>query len=158
MSDNLSKLFGIDPMKNNLPTVVDEAKTVDDDAIEAKQNLKDLIATGTKALESAYDLAIQSESPRAFEVLKDLIVSLADLNMRVLDVHSKKADINKKNQTRTEPSAAPQQITGDGAVVNNTTNIVFEGTTAQLAEYIKSLNQPKPINDGDIIENEPKQD
>ena len=50
MSDNLSKLFGIDPMKNNLPTVVDEAKTVDDDAIEAKQNLKDLIATGTKAL------------------------------------------------------------------------------------------------------------
>jgi hypothetical protein len=152
MSDNLSKLFGLDPLKHNLPQAPKEDKDLNGDAEEVKQNIKDLIATGNKALAEALDLAIQSESPRAYEVLTNLINSLAELNMRVVDVYDKKATITKKTS---QPNRLESpQIHGDGAVVNNTTNIVFEGTTAELSQYLKKLNKPAQ----DVFENEPKQD
>lgn len=155
MSDNLSKLFGVQEMKHKLPEPVDENKSVEDDASTARQNIKVLIETGNRALEEALDLAIQSESPRAYEVLTNLINTLADLNTRVVDVHGKAADIKRKSG-QSAPAAAG--LPAPDTVNNNTTNIVFTGTTNELSKFLANLNAPKPINDGDIIENEPKQD
>lgn len=155
MSDNLSKLFGLQEQKAMLPEIPKEDTTLNDDADEAKHNIKTLIATGNKALEEALALAIESESPRAYEVLTNLINTLADLNSRVIDVHGKTADIKRKS------GQAPdlRQPNGQPEPVNNTTNnIVFTGTTAELSKFLATLNAPKPINDGDIIDNEPKQD
>lgn len=155
MSDNLSKLFGVQEMKHKLPEPVDENKSVEDDAATARQNIKVLIETGNRALEEALDLAIQSESPRAYEVLTNLINTLADLNSRVVDVHGKAADIKRKSG---QPSPSATGLPSADTVNNNTTNIVFTGTTNELSKFLANLNAPKPINDGDIIENEPKQD
>jgi len=152
MSDNLSKLFGINELKTKLPEPNTEDKNLDDDAVQARQNIKTLIDTGNRALEEALDLAIQSESPRAYEVLTNLINTLADLNSRVIDVHGKTADIKKKSNTRTENVT---QQTIEGTVNNTTNNVVFTGTTAELSNYLATLKPPKPS--GDIIENEPKQ-
>lgn len=153
MSDNLSKLFGINELKTKLPEPVTEDKDLDEDAVKARQNIKTLIETGNRALEEALDLAIQSESPRAYEVLTNLINTLADLNSRVIDVHGKTADIKKKTNTRTDESRTTQQ-TIEGPVNSTTNNIVFTGTTAELSNFLATLKPPKPT--GDIIENEPK--
>lgn len=155
MSDNLSKLFGINELKATLPEPNKEDHGLDEDAVQARQNIKTLIETGNQALAEALDLAIQSESPRAYEVLTNLINTLADLNSRVIDVHGKTADIKKKSNTRSDGQPAQHQ-TIEGPVNNTTNNIVFTGTTAELSTYLATLRPPKPT--GDIIENEPKQD
>jgi len=156
VSDHLSRLFGLTEQKEQLPAVkeqeAEEHKQLDLDAQDAGQNIKILIETGNRALEEALSLAIDTESPRAFEVLTNLISTLGDLNLRVLEVHSKKADIKKK-------SAAPASAKTEGAPgsVNTTNNIVFNGTTAELAKYLNELKNIKPF-DGDVIDAQPRND
>lgn len=152
MSDSISKLFGLDEQKEQLPAVrasdAEECQQLDLDAEDAGQNIKVLIETGNRALEEALNLAIDTESPRAFEVLTNLISTLGDLNLRVLEVHSKKADIKKKNQ-------APVAKGSEPGSVNTTNNIVFNGTTSELAKYLEEVKKMKPF-DGDVIDAKPR--
>lgn len=132
MSDSLSKYFGVEEMRESLPAVHSESLSLDNDSEESKQNIKNLIETGNRALEEALNLAIESESPRAFEVLNSMIQTLANLNAQIIDIHSKTADVKKKT---TQAGAAP----AGGPVSNTTNNIVFSGTTKDLAAHLKKL-------------------
>lgn len=157
MGDNISKLFGLDEQKEQLPAVrasdAEEHQQLDLDAEDAGQNIKVLIETGNRALEEALNLAIDTESPRAFEVLTNLISTLGDLNLRVLEVHSKKADIKKKNQA---PVAKGSEAKGsEPGSVNTTNNIIFNGTTTELAKYLEEVKKLKPF-DGDVIDAKPR--
>lgn len=154
MTDKLSKLFGLTEQRVDLPEVPEKDQHLDADFEEAKKNLKTLIQTGNTALEEALNLAIDSESPRAYEVLSTLIANLGDMNMKIMDMYIKKQDVIQK-KIKNHPGSTTQQpslpnVNGD---VNNT-NIVFTGTTVELSDFLKQLNKPKEIIDGEIIENE----
>lgn len=152
MSDSLSKVFGLEPLKESLPEAPEGSQNLEDDSEEARKNIKALIETGNRALEEALNLAIESEQPRAYEVLTNLINTLADLNAKVIDVHGKTVDIKKKEAAPAKSSAGALATTGEvPQVVNNTSNTVFVGTTAELARYLTELNSTKVV-----IENEPK--
>jgi hypothetical protein len=128
MSDNLSDVFDIAPLpRQGLPIVQPEAgkKDVADDAAEVRRNLKQLVNTAQDALEYALDMAKQSESPRAYEVLANLLNTAADLNTKLIDVHTAEQKITKPSK---EEPAGTQHIT------NN--NVVFTGTTSELGELI----------------------
>lgn len=138
MSDHLSKYFGVDEIRESLPIVQAESLSLDNDSEESKQNIKNLIETGNRALEEALNLAIESESPRAFEVLNNMIQTLANMNIQIMEIHQKKIDIQRKSA---QSPGAPNQNASSGT----TNNIVFTGTTKDLSGFLKNLKD-QPID------------
>ena len=88
----------------------------------ARQNMYDIIEKGQSALEDIVDIARQSESPRAFEVVTNLIKTLADANKDLMD-------LAKKNKELTKPDASNENKT-----VNNN---LFVGSSSELLKMIK---------------------
>lgn len=79
----------------------------EDDDIKADYNLsrrtfRDLIHKGNQAMESLTDLAKESESPRAYEVLATMMRTVADTTKDLYDLQKKTKDLRddgKKEQT-----------------------------------------------------------
>ena len=67
------------------------------------------------------EVARESEHPRAFEVLSNMIKNLSDVNDRLMDLNKKNKDINQEEQVK--------QL--------NTTNNVFLGSTSELQKLLK---------------------
>lgn len=138
---NLSDVFGTDPMAVQTaplyapPMVVDADmqpdQQVEADADFARSNLYGLVQSGQEALQYAIDLAKQSDSPRAFEVVGTLLKNMADINMQLLDAQEKRRKLRPQKVPAEEQSAK---------VVNNN-SIVFNGTTAQLNEMLRNMRK-----------------
>lgn len=131
MSKKISDVFDVEAVVTTLPVAVQPAK--DDDAVVhdadfATKNIRDLVEIGNKALEEAFDVAIQSESPRAYEVLSTLLKTVADMNGQLMDIHSKKHSIRSKSNVSSGGQALP------GAQVTN--NAIFVGTASELSDLI----------------------
>ena len=103
----------------------DSDKQVQDDFEYSRKVYLDLIATGQEALQGMLDVADQTQHPRSFEVLGGLIKHISDVNDRLMDVHKKKKDMQKK-----DIPALPQ-----------TTNNLFVGSTAELQKMLLSSRQ-----------------
>ena len=140
MSDKISKVFDIDPdgvIKETLPTPFDGDKGVTDDAEFARSNLKQLIKTGQSALEDALNVARQSESPRAYEVLSTFLNTVASLNQQLMDIHTAEKKMSIERQKMLAPGSEPTK-----SVTNN--NVIFTGTTSDLQDIImKRINNAK---------------
>jgi len=100
-----------------------EDKNIDADYEYARGNLKGLIENGKIAMENIIFLAKEGESPRAYEVVGQLIKTLADTNKDLLEL-GKKA---KEARGKEKQDSAPQ----------NVTNALFVGSTAELQKLIK---------------------
>lgn len=87
----------------------------------ARQNVKNIIEMGDSAVQEMVEIAKQSESPRAFEVVSTLMKTLLDANKDYVDISSKK---------KFEKGDKPQQETN---VTNN--NLIV--STADLLKMIK---------------------
>lgn len=129
MSKAISEVFDVTPVRvSNAVATVDmpEDDTVSDDAKFVRGNMRELIKTGTDALSEALEVAIQSESPRAYEVVTGLITAMGDLNNKLLATHQleQKAAVNKSDTVNTQNN-----------VTNN--NVIFTGTPAELAKLIQ---------------------
>lgn len=111
----------------------------EDDFKYVHKNLKSLIKNGSSAMNDMIKLARASDHPRAYEVLNQMLKTIADLNGELLEVHKKKKELTKND----EP--APQQPTGP------TTTNVFVGTTDEFLTKIrnKALQQQGVIIDHD---------
>ena len=107
--------------KENLPVVVEEKKSdpLEVDYDEARKNLKDVIGKGKDALEGLLLLAQSTDSPRAYEVVGQLIKTISDVSKDLIDLQKRVKDIRGE--------AAPSTI------VNNA---VFIGSTAELQAII----------------------
>ena len=97
-------------------------KIQNDDYEYARKNLYDVIEKGTSALEDIMDIAKQSESPRAFEVVTNLIKTMVDANKDLLELQKKNKDLMKSDE--------PDQKN----VTNN--NLIL--TTGDLLKMIKN--------------------
>jgi hypothetical protein len=87
-------------------------------------NLRNIIDLGKCALDTLHDLAKNQQSPRTYEVLATLLKTISDANKELILLHKEKRGI----ETRQEKS-----------VNNQTNNIVFTGTTDELANLVKEL-------------------
>ena len=97
-------------------------KIATDDYEFARSNLYDLINKGSHALEDIIDVAKQSESPRAFEVVTNLLKTMVDANKDLLDLAKKQKELNKSDE--------PDQ--------KNITNNTLVLTSAELLKMIKN--------------------
>ena len=94
---------------------------IDTDYNYARENLYNVIERGSDALSNLVEIANQSESPRAYEIVGQLIKTLSDANKDLLEVQ------NKVKKLREETEKGP----------TNVTNALFIGNTTELQKMIK---------------------
>ena len=94
----------------------------EDDYDFARKNLKDLIYRGTQALDNIMDVADQSESPRAYEVVSNLFGQLTDANKKLLELAAQRKKL--------------QDVKDDGPKTVN--NNLFVGSSTELLKMIKN--------------------
>ena len=136
VDDSLSNVFGVETIPADSTEVITkdgEVITPPDQKIEndydsARNNLRELLATGQAALVHALEVAKQSEHPRAFEVVGNLIKQLADVNQQLMDVHQQKQKLD-----------GPKETKKSGDRVTN--NAIFVGSTNELSKMIKNMNR-----------------
>ena len=87
----------------------------------ARENLYNLIERGQDGLEELLEIAKQSQHPRAFEVVGQMIDKLANTNKELLNLHKTKKDI------QAEKPSGP----------TNVTNALFVGSTSELQKLLK---------------------
>ena len=93
----------------------------------ARENLYNLIERGQDGLEELLEIAKQSQHPRAFEVVGQMIDKLANTNKELLNLHKTKKDI------QAEKTSGP----------TNVTNALFVGSTSELQKLINGKKEGK---------------
>lgn len=89
-----------------------------------RQNLKKLIVTSEIAIDGILNVANEGDSPRAYEVVSDLIKTALDANNRLIELHKNMKDIRKEDNKASK-----------GDTVTN--NSIFVGNTTDLLKMIK---------------------
>ncbi len=139
IDNNLSQVFDIEPAKQGEvimasgEVVVPDSKVqnekIDYDYDKTRANLHSLLAQGQEALMHALEVAKQSEHPRAFEVVGNLVKQLSEVNAQLLDIHEKKQKLDGKTDKKDDVSTKN--------VTNN--NAIFVGSTTELNKMIKNM-------------------
>ena len=133
IDESLSKTFDVQPIgKTEIITkegeVVKESdKKIEDDYEITRSHIRMLLVQGQEALNSALEVAKQSEHPRAFEVVGNLMKQLADVNQQLMDLHQQKAKLDGPKE------GSKKEVT------NN--NAIFVGSTAELNKLIKNMSK-----------------
>jgi len=112
------------PKKDTPITPVSDTSIIDDDYEYARKNLRGLIENGKEVMENIIYVAKESESPRSYEVVGQLIKTLAETNKDLLDLAKKSKDL-KSNKDEAQNGGTQIQ------------NALFVGSTAELQKLIK---------------------
>ena len=125
IDEKLNDILDVTPTEivTKRDTIVIENTTVEDDYEYARKNLRGLIDNGKDVVENLSFLAKEGESPRTYEVLGQLIKTLAETNKDLLDLAKKKKDIQQEKGQQEQPT--------------HVTNALFVGSTAELQKLIK---------------------
>jgi hypothetical protein len=102
-------------------------KNIDDDYKYARANYYELLERGKESLDLMIEVARESEHPRAFEVLSNMMKQMADINDKLMD-HNKKEKELSQAQKQEE-------------VKKMTQNNIFLGSTSELQKFLKKNNQ-----------------
>ena len=127
--DSLNDTFDIvpaeeaKPIKKTKPLIVsDKGEDKEKDYQYARAQLYDIVEKMQESLDSAMEVAQQSDHPRAYEVVFNGAKNAADVVDKLQDLHKKMADVEQQEQK----------------VVNQTQNNVFmSGSTAELLKMLK---------------------
>jgi hypothetical protein len=134
--DKMSEILNLEPLDDksnggNLPIQYHENKLVEsDEQVDAdlkyvRENLYDLISSGSTAIDQMMAIADQSQHPRAYEVLSNMIRQMVETNKDLLDMHEKKNKISTKKEEQS-------------STVNNN---LFVGSTKDILELIQKSNE-----------------
>ncbi len=124
------------PVQENLPEKTDEREDdMKNDYDSVRETYYELVVKGKDALDGLLDVASQSESARAYEVVAETIRTIADTNEKIIDLHKKAVDIEKK-KTEIENEK------GDNVTNNNT---VFVGNMKDFQLMLKDMKRGKDV-------------
>jgi hypothetical protein len=132
INEKLSEIFDVEPieikdetnLKQNELLVVDTRNAVEVDTDVARDNIKELLDKGNKAVEELAVVARDSQHPRAYEVMAGMLKNLADMNKDLLEIQKRKKDLLISNEKKS---------TGDV----NVDKALFVGSTADLMKLLK---------------------
>lgn len=130
--DKLSEILNLDPLPAQTTTALPATlpsttanNSIVDDATYARENIRGLIENSVPTLENLIRIANDSQHPRAYEVVTQLVKTISDLNKDLMDIH-------KKEQELTKPETPAESASGI-----NVKNAVFVGTTKELRDHLK---------------------
>jgi len=128
--DNLNNFFNIE-QKPETSLQKTEGITGEDFAY-AKQNLKDIIEQSKIALEGIMKVAMEGDSPRAYEVVTQMLKTMSEINKDFIDIDNIKKETEKQT------------------VKTTTNNSFFIGSTTDLQDLINPERSKKKALDNII--------
>ena len=118
--DPIATALDVTPIEGEVVPVDKEINPeMENDFKYARENLYNIIERGTDALNGIVDLANQSQHPRSFEVVADLVRTLSGANKDLLDIQKKMKDIDPDKHK-------PQKVE----------NNLFIGSTKDLTDLL----------------------
>ena len=127
-------------LEGNLPVPVahnpppKEEKEIQDDYEFSRRTYKDLVDKSNSAIDGMMELALQSEHPRAFEVLSIMLKNTSDMTDKLMSLQKNKKEL-KKEEKGTQPSTG---------VTNNN---LFLGSVTELQKHLRQELVEKNITD-----------
>lgn len=116
----------------NLPAKIEDQDEKDYEAV--RQNIYRVIETGANALDELAQVAAQSQHPRAYEVLANLVKTMVDANKDLIQLKKTKAEVEKINNKTTSSGQT------------NIKNSIFVGSTAELQKMLNNAGNPQIID------------
>tara|TARA_Y100000296_G_C5069448_1_gene204101 strand:+ start:189 stop:683 length:495 start_codon:yes stop_codon:yes gene_type:complete len=108
-----------DPKKTNIKQI-----HLEKDYTDVRDNLKLIIDKGTNAIDGILCIADEGETPRAYEVVSQLIKTVSDANKDLIGLHKQIKEIKKEEVNLHQ---------------HNTTNqSIFVGSTKELQQLVKN--------------------
>jgi hypothetical protein len=104
-----------------------ENTATNDDYEYARENLKNIIEKGRDAIDGIMILAKEGESPRAYEVVGQLMKNMVDANKDLLELQKK---VNEIENGKSSSSKTTQNITN---------NALFVGSSKDLQALLKDM-------------------
>ena len=123
----LDRIFELEETTEEQLPVEVESKSVDrevdieDDYNKSRENFYDLLKKGNSAIEGALELAKETDAPRAYEVVGQLLKINGEVNKELIELQLKMEEL--KNSGEHKPSSV--------------TNALFVGSTAELQKMLK---------------------
>jgi hypothetical protein len=87
-------------------------------------NMYSIVEKGQEALNSALELAQETDSPRAYEVVGQLIKNISDSAEKIIELQKKLKDIEDDSSSKKGPT--------------NVTNALFVGSTTELSKMLRN--------------------
>ena len=154
MTDRLNDIFDVDPelvtpvasntslidaksASNTSLVVTGEVVTTDTEKLEAdfdaaRANITQMTKDVTEAAKSAILLAQSGDSPRAYEVVANMLTAIVNANKELVNLHKAKKDA----------APAPKADAPEGGGVN-IEKAVFVGRAADLLRELRSIQKSK---------------
>ena len=154
MTDRLNEIFDVDPelvtpvasntslidaksASNTSLVVTGEVVTTDTEKLEAdfdaaRANITQMTKDVTEAAKSAILLAQSGDSPRAYEVVANMLTAIVNANKELVNLHKAKKDA----------APAPKADAPEGGGVN-IEKAVFVGRAADLLRELRSIQKSK---------------
>lgn len=108
-----------------VPAVASTGDDIEDDYQVARKKLNDLIDKSQQALDGMLNVALASDSPRAYEVVGQLIKTTGDTAKDLLDLQAKKKKLREEDKPKNQN-------------IDTQNNIVFAGSTQELLKALKA--------------------
>lgn len=128
--EELNSTFNIEPVKAETPVETTAVELVSADVSSLNTDIKyvfgvlnSTIEKSKEALDCALELAQETDSARAYEVVSQLIKQTVDSAEKIIDIHKKLNDMEADKNVSTN-------------ITQN--NAVFVGTTAEALKLLKA--------------------
>jgi len=123
---------------HNPPTIItdDQRKNFvhEQDYEYSRDTYYDLIEKGRESLDLMIQVARESEHPRAFEVLSNMIKDIANVNDKLMELNKKQKELLQDDK--------PKET-------NTTNNNLFIGSTTELQRFLLGDKDEKVIDQDD---------
>jgi hypothetical protein len=135
--DKLNETFNVDgeivpveaeSVSEKIEKYASEADDIKKDYEYARGNIYSLVEKGQEAINGMLELAQESEMPRAYEVLGQLIKTTTETTEKLMALHKIKKDVE-------------EDVPKGPTTVNNA---LFVGSTTELAKLLKQQSQNQP--------------
>ena len=121
--EKLDKVFDIvEPQTLPEKVIPSDTDVSNTDFQYTRENLYNIIERGQDAMEGLLQVAQETEHPRAYEVVGQLMDKLTNANKELINLHKQIKDINDDSKVKTQ----------------NVTNALFVGSTAELQKLLKA--------------------
>lgn len=100
----------------------------------ARETMVNILIASEDVMEGMQKIAEESDSPRAYEVLANMMTSFVASSKELVELHHKKESIKEKKHKR-EGSGEGGQHLPDGNYTQN--NIVFQGSPTDLLDALE---------------------
>jgi len=123
----LNDTFEVEVVEDSLPTESnddsdDRKEDTQTDYIQSRDNFYELVEKGKEALDGAMDIARETDQPRAYEVVAQLLKNVTETNKEIIEL-----------QKRMEDLKAHDRKLGN----TNINNALFVGSTADLQKMLQ---------------------